>query len=104
MTARRASTIPTGKGWREAGRGEDVPIDRLAYAALVYVGDNEADARAGAEKFLWYITANKVPPHFAFPPGYAPAACIRKIMRGDVGDQHRISPSRPPSRVRSMPA
>ena len=27
------------RGWREAGRGNDVPIDRLAYAALVYVGD-----------------------------------------------------------------
>jgi len=27
------------RGWREAGRGQDVPIDRLAYAALIYVGD-----------------------------------------------------------------
>jgi len=53
------------------------------------VGDNEADARAGAEKILWYIRANKVPPHFAFPPGYAPPAAFAKIMRGDVGDQHR---------------
>ena len=26
------------RGWREAGRGSDVPVDRLAYAALVYVG------------------------------------------------------------------
>ena len=33
---------------------------------------NEADARAGAEKLLWYITSNKVPPHFANPPGYVP--------------------------------
>lgn len=77
------------RGWREAGRGEAVPIDRLAYAALVYVGDNEADARAGAEKILWYIRANKVPPHFAFPPGYAPPAAFAQIMRGDTGDQHR---------------
>ncbi len=77
------------RGWREAGRGEAVPIDRLAYAALVYVGDNEADARAGAEKILWYIRANKVPPHFAFPPGYAPPAAFAHVMRGDTGDQHR---------------
>ena len=36
------------RGWREAGRGHDVPIDRLAYAALVYVGETEARAHAGA--------------------------------------------------------
>ena len=55
------------RGWREAGRGNDVPAHRLAYAAMVYTAPNEADARAGAEKLLWYITSNKVPPHFANP-------------------------------------
>jgi len=70
------------KGWRDAGRGEHVPIDRLAYAALVYVGDSEAKARAGAEKLLWYITANKVPPHFANPPGYVPVAMNVQLARG----------------------
>src|ERR1700735_2438119 len=47
------------RGWREAGRGQDVPIARLAYAALIYVGETEARAHAGAEKLLWYITAHK---------------------------------------------
>ena len=42
---------------------------RLAYAALIYVGEFEARAKAGAEKLLWYITSNKVPPHIANPPG-----------------------------------
>ncbi len=60
----------------------DVPIDRLAYAALVYVGDSEARARAGAEKLLWYITANKVPPHFSNPPGYVPVAMNVQLARG----------------------
>src|SRR5262249_58245066 len=55
------------KGWREAGRGHDVPINRLAYAALVYAGESEAEARSGAEKLLWYMTANKVPLHFCYP-------------------------------------
>src|SRR5262249_60885997 len=54
------------KGWREAGRGHDVPINRLAYAALVYAGESEAEARSGAEKLLWYMTANKVPLHFCY--------------------------------------
>jgi len=69
-------------GWREAGRGDDVPIDRLAYAALVYVGDNEADAVAGAEKLMWYITANKVLPQFANPPGYVPIQANVQMLRG----------------------
>ncbi len=70
------------RGWREAGRGQDVPIDRLAYAALVYVGDTEAKARAGAEKLLWYITANKVAPQFANPPGYVSVAMNLQLARG----------------------
>jgi alkanesulfonate monooxygenase SsuD/methylene tetrahydromethanopterin reductase-like flavin-dependent oxidoreductase (luciferase family) len=76
------------RGWREAGRGQDVPVNRLAYAALVYVGDSEAQARAGAEKILWYIRANKVPQQFSFPPGYAPPQAFTRIMRGQLGDQH----------------
>ena len=70
------------KGWREAGRGEDVPVDRLAYAALIYVGDTEAKARAGAEKLLWYVNSNKVPPHFANPPGYVSVAQNVRLLRG----------------------
>ena len=70
------------RGWREAGRGHEIPIDRLAYAALVYVGDTERRARAGAEKLLWYVTSNKVPPHFANPPGYLPVAMNVQLARG----------------------
>jgi alkanesulfonate monooxygenase SsuD/methylene tetrahydromethanopterin reductase-like flavin-dependent oxidoreductase (luciferase family) len=70
------------KGWREAGRGQDVPIDRLAYAALIYVGESEARAKAGAEKLLWYITSNKVPPHIANPPGYIPVSANVQMLRG----------------------
>jgi alkanesulfonate monooxygenase SsuD/methylene tetrahydromethanopterin reductase-like flavin-dependent oxidoreductase (luciferase family) len=69
------------RGWREAGRGKDVPIDRLAYAALVYVGDTEAKGIAGAEKLLWYLTANKVPRHFATPPGYAGVPAAVAMMK-----------------------
>jgi alkanesulfonate monooxygenase SsuD/methylene tetrahydromethanopterin reductase-like flavin-dependent oxidoreductase (luciferase family) len=70
------------RGWREAGRGPDVPIDRLAYAALIYVGDTEQRAKAGAEKLLWYITSNKVPPHFVHPPGYIPVSAAVQVLRG----------------------
>ncbi|MBV9323047.1 MAG: LLM class flavin-dependent oxidoreductase [Chloroflexi bacterium] len=70
------------RGWRAAGRGQDVPIDRLAYAGLVYCGSNESEARAGAEKLLWYVNANKVPPHFQQPPGYAGLAAEVAMLKG----------------------
>lgn len=72
------------KGWRQAGKGDDIPVNRLAYAAMVYVADNEARARAGAEKLLWYITANKVSPWFRNPPGYSPIAANVQMMLGDA--------------------
>src|ERR1700727_1560767 len=53
-----------------------------AYAALIYVDDTAARARAGAEKLLWYIQANKVPLHFANPPGYVPVAMNVQLARG----------------------
>ncbi len=68
--------------WRKAGRGADIPINRLAYAALVYVGDNEKEAHEGAEKLLWYVTANKVAPQYANPPGYTPVAGNVAMLRG----------------------
>jgi alkanesulfonate monooxygenase SsuD/methylene tetrahydromethanopterin reductase-like flavin-dependent oxidoreductase (luciferase family) len=70
------------RGWRDAGRGPDVPVNRLAYAALVYVADSEAKAHAGAEKLLWYLNANKVPAHFQQPPGYAGLAAEVAMMKG----------------------
>ncbi len=76
------------RGWREAGRGAEVPVNRLAYAALVYAGESEAEARAGAEKLLWYMTANKVPLHFCYPPGYVPTSVHAQILRGAAIDQH----------------
>ena len=76
------------KGWREAGRGEDIPVNRLAYAALLYTGESEAEARSGAEKLLWYMTANKVPLHFCYPPGYVPTPVHAQILRGAAIDQH----------------
>jgi alkanesulfonate monooxygenase SsuD/methylene tetrahydromethanopterin reductase-like flavin-dependent oxidoreductase (luciferase family) len=76
------------KGWREAGHGNDIPIDRLAYAALVYTAASESEAHAGADKLLWYMRANKVPPHFQYPPGYLPVPAQVKIMRGAALDQH----------------
>ena len=75
-------------GYRAAYRtahGQDAPLERLAYAALVYVGDTPEQARAGAEKLLWYMTSNKVPQHWSNPPGYHPPAVAAQIMQGARG-------------------
>jgi len=63
------------RGWREAGRGNDVPIHRLAYAAFVYCADNE----------VWHIGINKIPTHFANPPGYNTLEANAKGMRIGLG-------------------
>ena len=58
-----------------------MPIDRLAYAAFVYTADSEAKARAGAEQLLWHIAINKIPMHFANPPGYNSLEANAKGLR-----------------------
>ena len=79
-------------GYLEA-HGEEAPIDRLAYAALIYVGDNEKKAREGAEKLLWYLSSNKVAPQFNNPPGYHSPQVSANIMRGPrPGESDRRDP------------
>jgi alkanesulfonate monooxygenase SsuD/methylene tetrahydromethanopterin reductase-like flavin-dependent oxidoreductase (luciferase family) len=83
-------------GYREGylqAHGEEAPLDRLAYAAIVYVGDNQQEAEIGAEKLLWYIRSNKVAPQFNNPPGYHPPAVAASIIRGPrPGEPNRRDP------------
>ena len=62
--------------------GSHAPLDRLAYCGLVYVGDSERDAEAGANKLMWYMQANKVPEHWKNPPGYHANSLSANILRG----------------------
>jgi alkanesulfonate monooxygenase SsuD/methylene tetrahydromethanopterin reductase-like flavin-dependent oxidoreductase (luciferase family) len=71
------------EGWRAAGRPAAVPLDRFAYAALVYTGETDAEGRAGAEKLLWYFTHGKVPNYYKNPPGYLPPFVNVRGMRGE---------------------
>ncbi len=65
--------------------GEAPPLDKLAYCALVYVADDEEEARKGGEEVLWYMTSNKVPPEYSNPPGYHPPAVAAQIASGSRG-------------------
>jgi alkanesulfonate monooxygenase SsuD/methylene tetrahydromethanopterin reductase-like flavin-dependent oxidoreductase (luciferase family) len=61
--------------------GRETSSDRLAYAALVYVGDTDEEGYAGARKLLWYIYSNKVPSQFSNPPGYLPPEAVARILK-----------------------
>lgn len=43
----------------------------VAFMPLMYVAENEAEARKGAEELSWYLKA-KTEPQFRNPPGYVP--------------------------------
>ncbi|MBI09949.1 MAG: LLM class flavin-dependent oxidoreductase [Rhodospirillaceae bacterium] len=81
-------------GYRQGYRtrhGADAPLDRLAYCALVYVADDEAEAKAGGNEVLWYMTSNKVATEYINPPGYHPPAVAAQIANG--GNLARSLPS-----------
>ena len=73
-------------GYREGyldSHGKEMPIDRLAYCALISVGETEQEGLDVAEKLLWYMTSNKVPPQYSNPPGYHSTAMAATMMRGN---------------------
>jgi alkanesulfonate monooxygenase SsuD/methylene tetrahydromethanopterin reductase-like flavin-dependent oxidoreductase (luciferase family) len=53
---------------------------QLAYLGLVFVGADDAEARAGARQLQWYLQNNKIAPQFLNPPGYQPAALRAPVL------------------------
>ena len=60
-------------------------LDKLAYLGLCFVGENEREAEEGANKLLWYMESNKVPPVWSNPPGYHSPEISAKVIRGAGG-------------------
>jgi alkanesulfonate monooxygenase SsuD/methylene tetrahydromethanopterin reductase-like flavin-dependent oxidoreductase (luciferase family) len=59
------------EGWRKAGRGDEVPVDRFGYMGMCAVADTEAEARKRADKIADYLRTNaQVAEPFNKPPGY----------------------------------
>src|SRR5580700_6554939 len=81
---------------RRAEMNQPMSDDRLACAALTYVGDTDEEGLAGAEKLLWYIRTNKAPSQFRNPPGYVPAEAAIGPMRGDhrIGNNEGLKPNK----------
>ena len=49
---------------------------------LVYTGESEEDAEAGARELVWYMTA-KTEPQFRNPPGYLSIEDNVRILKGE---------------------
>jgi alkanesulfonate monooxygenase SsuD/methylene tetrahydromethanopterin reductase-like flavin-dependent oxidoreductase (luciferase family) len=77
---------------RRAGGGLPTAEDRLAYAALIYVGATDEAGIEGGKKLLWYLNSNKVPPQFKNPPGYSSPKTAVQLMRGAATAFDRSSP------------
>jgi alkanesulfonate monooxygenase SsuD/methylene tetrahydromethanopterin reductase-like flavin-dependent oxidoreductase (luciferase family) len=60
-----------------------VTTDNFAYAAMVYVGETEAEGRAGGSKLLWFLnTSMKSAPQLSkFLPGMTPPEFAPQIYR-----------------------
>jgi len=70
--------------YRRRRAEQNLPMreERLAYSAMVYVGDTDAEGLAGARKIGWILTHNIAPIQFMNPPGYASLQTSVKLMRG----------------------
>ncbi len=74
------------KAYREAGHGDDVPLEKLGYSGLIFVGETEEEGRRGGQHLLWYLSHNKLPMHFRNPPGYASIeANVMALKGGQIG-------------------
>lgn len=70
------------EGWREAGRGDTVPIDRFGYMGMCAIADNEKTARERANHIADYLRTNsQVAVPFNRPPGYFPPEAAFRSMR-----------------------
>jgi alkanesulfonate monooxygenase SsuD/methylene tetrahydromethanopterin reductase-like flavin-dependent oxidoreductase (luciferase family) len=63
--------------------GRAAPPDRLAYMALIGVGETSEEGRRRADQILGYSrTSGIVAPQFANPPGYVAAPAAAQMLKG----------------------
>jgi hypothetical protein len=70
------------KAWREAGKPEPVPLDRLCYAGFVGVGKTSAEGHRRGNLVMAYLRTNAIVGEaFKNPPGFIPAAPAAKMIK-----------------------
>lgn len=70
------------EGWREAGRGSEVPVDRFGYLSICATATTEDEARKRADTIADYIRTNaQVADPFNKPPGYFSVDAAFRSMR-----------------------
>jgi alkanesulfonate monooxygenase SsuD/methylene tetrahydromethanopterin reductase-like flavin-dependent oxidoreductase (luciferase family) len=63
--------------------GDTGPVaDRLNSCSLAFVGETDAEARAGAARVVRYLTHNKVALQFWGAPGFVPPEARAKVLKG----------------------
>lgn len=70
------------EGWRQAGRGADVPVDRFGYLAMAATAATEAEARRRCDQIADYLRTNaQVADPFNKPPGYFSVEATVRSLR-----------------------
>ncbi|MEX2627729.1 MAG: LLM class flavin-dependent oxidoreductase [Ilumatobacteraceae bacterium] len=72
--------------------GLDPGPEQFAYLGLVFVGETEDEAMAGARKLQWYLKHNKIAPQFMNVPGYIDPRARAAMLRGEALGQPVASP------------
>jgi alkanesulfonate monooxygenase SsuD/methylene tetrahydromethanopterin reductase-like flavin-dependent oxidoreductase (luciferase family) len=72
------------RAYREAAeqQGWEATPDRLAYAGMGFVADTDEEARAGAERMMWFARNTKTSAQFSRVPGYMPTEEYVTMLRG----------------------
>jgi alkanesulfonate monooxygenase SsuD/methylene tetrahydromethanopterin reductase-like flavin-dependent oxidoreductase (luciferase family) len=75
----------------DAGLPEPGP-ERVGYSGLMFVGENEREARAGGQALQWYLQHNKTAPQFMDVPGYLDAGIRARILAKQARGEEPQSP------------
>ncbi len=78
-------TPPIFEAYRKsaAAAGREPRLDKLAYMALIGVGETREEGWRRADQILGYSrTSGIVAPQFANPPGYAPPRATAQMLKG----------------------
>jgi alkanesulfonate monooxygenase SsuD/methylene tetrahydromethanopterin reductase-like flavin-dependent oxidoreductase (luciferase family) len=70
------------RAWRDSGRPEPVPLDRLCYAGFVGVGKTRAEGHRRGDMVMDYLRTNAIVGEaFKIPAGFVPARAATQMVK-----------------------